>query len=141
MHRIPLLLAAVLFFLCIPSIAADPADGPDKAAEKFYAGYVALAEKLKDTKSYVAKSKLASADFKKSYAKKMSAKESVGDGDPVMQAQDTPTNPYKAGKAVIKDNKATVILSAKFGDITGKVSVQMILKDGVWQVNAVNEAK
>ena len=126
----------------IPVIAGEPSEGPGKAAEKFYAGYVALVEANKETQSWVAKSKLVTADFKKFYLKKMSPKggEAI-DCDPVLQAQDVPTTPFKAGKPAIKDNRATVILTAKFGSDTGKVSVQMVLTDGVWLVDRVQASK
>jgi hypothetical protein len=135
---------AVVFTLLvhIPAIAGEPSDGPGKAAEKFYAGYVALLDANKDTKSWVAKSKLVTADFKKSYVKKMSPKEGDAlDSDPVLQAQDVPTSPFKAGKPTIKDNKATVILSAKFGSDTGRVNVQLVLTEGVWLVDRVQAGK
>jgi hypothetical protein len=129
-------------FIPIPAFAGAPADGPDKAAEKFYAGYLAVLTPDKDTVSWVAKSKLVTADFKKYYAKQMSPKnEDALDVDPIILAQDVPTKPFKAGEPVIKGNKATVVLTAKFGVDTGKVSVQMVLADGVWLVDSIRAVK
>ena len=143
MPRLLSLLAVISAFLIHgPAIAAEPSDGPGKAAEKFYAGYLAVLNAGKDTKSWVAHSKLVTPDFKKFYAKQMSPKnDEAVDSDPVLQAQDTPTSPFKAGKPVIKDNKATVTLTAKFGKDTGKVSVQMMPKDGIWLVDTVRASK
>ena len=82
-------------FASLPSFAADEAAGdPGTVAEKFYAGYVAQVEANKDTKKWVAGSKLVTANFKKTYAKAMSAKEV--DADPVLNAQDVPSKPFKA---------------------------------------------
>jgi len=131
-----------LLLLGLPCNAGAPSDSPDKAAEKFYAGYLAVLNANKDTVSWVAKSKVVTADFKKSYAKVMSPKgnESI-DVEPVLQAQDTPTTPFKAGKPMIKGNKATVILTARFGVDTGKVSVRMVLANGLWLVDSVRSTK
>ena len=126
----------------IPVIAGEPSEGPGKAAEKFYASYLALVNANKDTMSWVANSKLVTTNFKKFYLKKMTPKEGdVIDCDPILQAQDVPTSPYKAEKPTIKDNKATVILTAKFGSDTGKVIVQMVLASGVWLVDMVRPGK
>ncbi|MGB8356479.1 MAG: hypothetical protein WCD79_21450, partial [Chthoniobacteraceae bacterium] len=132
---------ATLFVHCL-AVAGEPPEGPGKAAEKFYAEYLVLVNANKATTPWIAKSKLVTAAFKKYYAKEMSPKN--GDpveSDPVLQAQDVPTSPFKAGKVVIKENKATVSLSAKFDNDTDNVSVQMVLKDGVWLVDMVRAGK
>jgi len=134
---------AVIFalFIHVPAIAGKAPEGPGKAAEEFYAEYLVLVNANKETTSWIAKSKLVTTEFKKYYAKQMSPKNDSVESDPVLQAQDTPTSPFKAGKTVIKDNKATVILTAKFDKDTDKVSVQMALKDGVWLVDMVRPGK
>jgi len=134
---------AVIFalFIHVPAIA-DEAPDPGKAAEKFYAEYLVLVNANKETTSWMAKSKLVTTEFKKYYAKQMSPKN--GDAvevDPVLQAQDTPTSPFKAGKTVINGNKATVSLTAKFDRDTDHIAVQMVLKDGVWLVDMVRAGK
>jgi hypothetical protein len=132
-HAIRLIVLAFLW-ISLPAIAAEPAEGPDKAAEKFYAGYVALVEANKDTKSWIAESKTVTPAFKKAYAKAMSAE--FVDTDPVLQAQDIPSMPFKAGKPKIKDGKATLKLAAD----GIKVSVQMALVEDAWLVDAVRPA-
>jgi len=123
------------------AIAGEPSEGPDKAAEKFYAEYLVLVKADKETTTWMAKSKLVTPAFKKYYAKQMSPKNESVESDPVLEAQDTPTSPFKAGKTVIKGDKATVSLSAKFDRDIDKVDVDMVLKDGVWLVDMVRVGK
>jgi hypothetical protein len=115
MKTLFLLIAVVASPLApLPLFAADDAAAdPGTAAEKFYAGYVAQVEANKDTKKWVAGSKLVTANFKKAYAKAMSAKEV--DADPALNAQDVPSKPFKAGKPEIEDTTATVVLVTAFG--------------------------
>jgi hypothetical protein len=128
-----LLLAVFAFLLTVlPAFAAEE---PSAVAEKFYAGYVAQVDANKDTKAWVAQSKLATANFKKTYAKAMSDEEL--DADPVLNAQDIPTKPFKAEKPEIKDDKATVVLTAAFGDHKHKVTAKLVKVDGVWLLDAV----
>lgn len=121
-----------LLFTGLPSFAADE---PGAVAEKFYAGYVAQVEANKDTKAWVAASKLVTANFKKTYAKAMGAEEL--DADPVLKAQDVPTKPFKAEKPEIKDDKATVVLTAAFGEEKHKVKAKLVKVDGAWLLDAV----
>ncbi|MEK7952382.1 hypothetical protein [Luteolibacter soli] len=131
-----LLLFVVSLVTALPSFAADaPADGPEKVAEKFYAGYVAQVEANKDTKVWVAASKLVTPKFKKDYAKAMSAEEV--DADPVLNAQDVPTKPFKADKPEIKDAAATVVLTTSFGSEKHKVTATLRKVDGAWLLDAV----
>jgi hypothetical protein len=131
-----LLLAVVSLFTQLPSFAADAAaDGPGQVAEKFYAGYVAQVEANKDTKAWVAGSKLVTAKFKKDHAKAMSSEEL--DADPVLSAQDVPTKPFKAEKPEIKDSTATVVLTTAFGSEKHKVTATLQKVDGVWLLDAV----
>jgi lipoprotein-anchoring transpeptidase ErfK/SrfK len=107
MKTLFLLLAVVAsLFASLPLLADDDAKAAGDAgvvAEKFYAGYVAQVEGNKDTKKWVAGSKLVTPNFKKAYAKAMSAKEV--DADPVLNAQDVPTKPFKAEKPEIKETR------------------------------------
>jgi len=131
-----LLLLVVSLFTVLPSVAADAAaDGPGQVAEKFYAGYVAQVEANKDTKAWVASSKLVTAKFKKDYAKAMGSEEL--DADPVLNAQDVPTKPFKAEKPEIKDATATVVLTTSFGSEKHKVTATLQKVDGAWLLNAV----
>ena len=131
-----LLLLVVSLFTVLPSVAADPAaDGPGQVAEKFYAGYVAQVEANKDTKVWVASSKLVTAKFKKDYAKAMSDEEL--DADPVLNAQDVPTKPFKAEKPEIKDSTATVVLNTSFGSEKHKITATLQKVDGAWLLDAV----
>ena len=131
-----LLLVVVSLLTLPPSFAAEAAaDGPDQVAEKFYAGYVAQVEANKDTKAWVAASKLVTAKFKKDYAKAMSSEEL--DADPVLNAQDVPTKPFKAEKPEIKDTTATVVLTTSFGSEKHKVTATLQKVDGAWLLDAV----
>src|SRR5262245_17266163 len=131
-----LLLVVVSLFTALPSFAAEAAkDDPAQVAEKFYAGYVAQVEANKDTKAWVAASKLVTAKFKKDYAKAMSSEEL--DADPVLNAQDVPTKPFKAEKPDIKDTTATVVLNASFGSEKHKVTATLQKVDGAWLLDAV----
>lgn len=134
-----LLILFVASFSTLTVFAADAAEGPGVVAEKFFAGYLAQVEADKDTKAWVAKSKMASKEFKAAYKKAMSAEEI--EADAVTQAQDTPTSPFKAGKPVIKESKATVALTAKFGDDAHKVNVQLVQQDGAWLIQKITLAE
>ncbi|MCW1915618.1 YbjP/YqhG family protein [Luteolibacter sp. GHJ8] len=136
MTRIPSFILAFCAFV-FSSTVLRAADEPSAVAEKFYAGYVAEVEANKDTKVWVAKSKLASEKFKKAYAKAMNSDEL--DADPVLNAQDIPDKPFKAQKPVIKDDKATVVLNAGSGEYKHSVTVKLVKTDGVWLLDAVNE--
>jgi hypothetical protein len=131
-----LLFLVVSLFTVLPSFAADAAaDSPGEVAEKFYAGYVAQVEANKDTKAWVASSKLVTARFKKDYAKAMSAEEL--DADPVLNVQDVPTKPFKAEKPEIKDRTATVVLNTAFDSEKHKVTATLQKVDGVWLLDSV----
>ena len=134
MKRLPCLLLALVALLlaAAPSFAAEE---PGAVAEKFYAGYVSQVDSNKDTKEFVAKSKLVTEKFKKAYAKAMNAEEI--DADPVLNAQDIPSQPFKAEKPEIKDDKAKVVLGAAFGETKHKVTAKLVKVDGVWLLDAV----
>lgn len=134
-----LLLSLAVLLSTLPVFAAEAAEGPGVVAEKFFAGYLAQVEADKDTKAWVAKSKMASKEFKAAYKKAMSAEEV--DADAVIQAQDTPTSPFKAGAPVIKDTKATVTLTAKFGEDAHKVNVQLVQQEGAWLIQKISLAE
>lgn len=131
-------LPSLLLALCalVPtSFSAQAADEPSAVAEKFYAGYVAEVDANKDTTVWVSKSKLATEKFKKAYAKAMNSEDL--DADPVLNAQDIPDKPFKAGKPVIKDDKATVVLNAGSGEYRHSVTVKLVKTDGVWLLDSV----
>jgi len=65
----------------------------------------------------------------------MNAKEV--DADPVLNAQDVPSNPFKAGKPVIKDTTATVVLVSSFGKEKHQVTVSLQKVNGVWLLDSV----
>jgi uncharacterized protein YdbL (DUF1318 family) len=133
-----LLLVLAVLSSALPVMAEGAAEGPGVVAENFFAGYVTQVEADKDTKAWVAKSKMASKNFKADYKKAMSAE--YVDADPVIQAQDTPTGPFKAGRPVIKDTKATVVLTAKFGEDDHKVNVQLAQQEGAWLIQKISPA-
>ncbi|HWB06996.1 MAG TPA: hypothetical protein VG796_28495 [Verrucomicrobiales bacterium] len=139
MKTLFLLIAIITsLFTSLPIFAADDAKAagdPGTVAEKFYAGYVAQVEANKDTKKWVAGSKLVTANFKKAYAKAMSAKEV--DADPVLNAQDVPSKPFKAEKPAIKDTTATVVLVTSFGKDKHQVTATLKKVDGVWLLESV----
>ena len=135
--RLLIALLAALFASLSSLAAADEAKvaEPGAVAEKFYAAYVAQVEANKDTKKWVAGSKLVTANFKKAYAKAMSAE--LVDADPVLNAQDVPSKPFKAGKPVIKDSTATVVLVTSFGSEKHQVTAKLVKVDGAWLLDSV----
>ncbi len=140
MNRLASTLAAIaVLFIQNPAFAGGPPNDPAKTAEQFYAGYLVLVNAEKDTMSWVNKSHFATRNFKRWYAKQMSS-ESV-EADPVLEAQDTPTTPFKAIKTMIQGTAATVILRAKYSNETQKLTVHMVQMNGVWQMDAVDSAK
>jgi hypothetical protein len=123
-------------FAPLPSLAADDAAAdPAAVAQKFYAGYVAQVEANKDTKKWVAASKLVTPNFKKAYAKAMNAEEV--DADPVLNAQDVPSKPFKAQKPDIKDTTATVVLVTSFGKEKHQVTAKLVKAGGLWLLDSV----
>jgi hypothetical protein len=134
MKKLPSLLLALIAFL-FTALSSHAAEEPAAVAEKFYAGYVAQVDANKDTKAWVAKSELVTGKFKKAYAKAMSAEEL--EADPVLNAQDIPNKPFKAEKPEIKDDTATVVLTAAFGEDKHKVTAKLVKVDGVWLLDAV----
>ena len=135
MKSLSLLIPLIVSLLAaLPSHAAD---GPGQVTEKFYAGYVAAVEANKDTKVWVAQSKLVTGNFKKAYAKIMNAEEI--DADPVLNAQDIPSTPFKAEKPQITGDAATVVVVSSFGEDKHKLKVKLVQKDGAWLLDALPE--
>ena len=132
--KTPCLLLAIFAWLLatLPSFSAEE---PGQVAETFYAGYVAQVDANKDTKTWVAKSKLVTEKFKRAYAKAMSAEEV--DADPVLNAQDVPSKPFKAEKPDIKDATATVVLTTSFGTEKHMVTAKLLKVDGAWLLDSV----
>ena len=142
MNRLISILAAIAVLLIQNrAIAGEPSNGPGKTAEQFYAGYLVLVNTEKHTRSWVARSQFATKSFKKWYAKQMDS-EAV-DADVVLQANDTPTTPFKAIKTTINADgtKATVILKTKYSNDTEKLSIHMVLTDGVWKLDSLSAVK
>jgi hypothetical protein len=130
-----LIALVVSLFVSLSSLAADDAAAePGAVAEKFYAGYVAQVEANKNTKKWVAGSKLVTANFKTTYTKAMSGEV---DADPVLNAQDVPSQPFKAGKPEIKGTTATVVLTTSFGSEKHQITATLVKVKGVWLLDAV----
>ena len=135
--RLFLSVVATLLAWHSPLHAADKADAgsPSEVAEKFYAGYVSQVDEMKNTRKWVAASDLVTANFKKEYEKAMTA-ESV-DADPVLNAQDVPSEPFKAEKTETKDAAATVVLVTSFGEGKHRITASLLKVDGVWLLDSV----
>ena len=140
MKRSLLVLAAIGVLVGqTPAIAGQASIGPARVAEQFYAGYLVLMNAQKDPQSWVAKSQSVTRNFKRWYAKQMS--DEAVEADPVIEAQDTPTTPFKAIKTTMQGGTATVVLRAKYSNETEKLAVRMVQSNGIWQVDAVSAAK
>jgi hypothetical protein len=96
---LPILAAICVLVIQTPGIASQASIGPAKTAEHFYAGYLVLMNAQEDPQPWVAKSSMVTIHFKGWYAKQIS-NQSV-EADPVIEAQDTPTTPFKAIKTTI----------------------------------------
>lgn len=121
-----------------PARAAETAKataGPGAVAESFYAGYIAVVEANKEASSFVAASNLVTEAFKKRYAKAMRSMDV--DVDPVLVAQYVPEAPFKAGKAVIKGDRATVVLTAAASAGKHQVTVTLVSVAGSWKIDSV----
>jgi len=132
-----LLSLVISLFTTLPCPAAEPAEDAGKAAEKFYAGYVAEVDANRDTKVWVAKSALATDKFKKAYAKVMNSEEV--DADPVLNAQDIPSQPFKVETIIVKDDSATVVIASSFGDEKHTLKVKLAKVGGAWLMDALPE--
>jgi len=132
-------LLSVIFtlFAALPSFAADADDGPDKVTEKFYAGYVAEVDANRDTNAWVAKSKLVTEKFRKAYAKIMNSEEV--DADPVLNAQDIPSAPFKTETVITKEDKATVVVASSFGGDKHKLKLKLVKEGGIWLLDELPE--
>jgi hypothetical protein len=124
------LIAAFLAFHA-PLLAAEPGE----TAEKFYAGYVGQVDAMKDTGKWVAASDLVTAKFKKAYAEAMNA-ESL-DADPILNAQDVPSKPFKAVEVRITGDTATVWLETTYGDEKHGISASLVKTNGIWLLDSV----
>lgn len=119
------------------SAAEESAEEAGKIAEKFYAGYVAEVDANRDTNVWIAKSSLVTEKFKKAYAKIMNAE--IVDADPVLNAQDIPSNPFKVETAVVKEDTATVVVVFDFGDEKHRLKVKLVKVDGAWRLDTLPE--
>lgn len=136
-----------LFLGSITAKAVTPVSPPDEkaagaTAEAFFAGYLkALNSKSGDENvKWVAKTDLATPEYKKAFKKAMSNKEL--DSDPVIYAQDVPITPFKAQSTKVKGDSATVVVAAKYNPKeTSKLKVTLAAKDGHWLVSKVEQAK
>lgn len=106
------------------------------AAEVFLADYIKADDKNSE---WVAKTKLATPEFKAAFKKAMASDEV--DSDPVLFAQDIPNTPFKAESAQVKGDTATVVVAAKFGDMPFKLKVTLLAKEGHWLVSKTAPAK
>lgn len=111
-------------------------------AETFLADYLkSLADKAPDKNvKFVAKTTLATPEFKTAFKKAMANKEL--ESDPVIFAQDVPITPFKAESSKVKGDSATVVVAAKYNPKeTSKLKVTLVAKDGHWLVSKVDKAK
>ena len=124
--------------------AAAPLDGKSAgtAAELFLAGYIKSIDGKKPLDSntaWVAKTKLATPEFKAAFKKAMSDKEL--EVDPVIFAQDVPITPFKAESSKVKGDTATVVVSGKYNEKEfSKLKVTLVAKDGRWLVSKIARA-
>lgn len=138
MKPFSILLSLVLtLFAALSSSAADAGDDPGQVTEKFYAGYVAEVDANRDTKVWVAKSKLVTDKFKKAYAKIMNSEEV--DADPVLNAQDIPSQPFKTETAITKEDTATVVVASSFGEDKHKLKLKLVKVGGIWLLDGLPE--
>ncbi|WAC17815.1 DUF3828 domain-containing protein [Luteolibacter sp. SL250] len=138
MKPFSILLCLILtLFAELPSSAAGVDDGPGIVTEKFYAGYVAEVDANRDTKVWVAKSKLVTDKFRKAYAKIMNSEEV--DADPVLNAQDIPSAPFKTETAIIKEDTATVVVASSFGGDKHRLKLKLVKVNGVWLLDGLPE--
>lgn len=138
MKPLLLLLSLVLtLFPALSSSAAEADDSPGNVTEKFYAGYVAEVDANRNTGAWVAKSKLVTDRFKKAYAKIMNSEEV--DADPVLNAQDIPSAPFKTETAITKENTATVVVASSFGEDKHRLKLKLVKVDGVWLLDELPE--
>lgn len=131
--------ALVLSCVSVPAeTKAPPLDGTSAgaAAEVFLAGYIKADDKNSE---WVAKTTLATPEFKAAFKKAMASEEV--DADPVLFAQDVPSTPFKAESAQVKGGTATVIVTAKFGDTPFKLKVTLVAREGRWLVSKTERAK
>jgi hypothetical protein len=111
-------------------------------AETFMAGYLkALNDKSPDGNvKWVAKTNLATPEFKASFKKAMADKEL--ESDPVIFAQDVPITPFKAESTKVKGDSATVMVAAKYNPKeTSTIKVTLVAKEGHWLVSKVAQGK
>jgi len=123
------LVLVISWFVAAPVFGAED-EGPGKAAEKFYAGYVAAVDANKDTKAWVTQSKLVTAKFRKAYLKIMNSEEI--DADPVLNAQDIPSKPFLTEKEEITGDAAKVVVASSFGEDKHRLKLKLLKVDGVW---------
>lgn len=122
--------------------AAASLDGKSAgtAAETFLAGYIKELVKNSDHTAWVAKTKLATPEFKAAFKKAMSDKEL--EVDPVIFAQDVPITPFKAESSKVKGDTATVLVVGKYNEKEfSRLTVTLVAKDGKWLVSKVARLK
>lgn len=124
-----ILLSSVRLF----AFTQDPAD----VAEKFFGGYIDKIESDQDAREWVAASDLVTSGFKRYYSRSMRS-ESL-ESDPVLLAQDTPTQGFRAAKPSIDGKKAIVILTGKYGPDDHKLLVSLLLSAKGWQIEKVEK--
>ena len=136
------LLASSLIFANMAAHAETPAlpwngPSPGATAETFLADYIKSDAK---NSQFVAKTKLATPEFKAAFKKAMADKEL--ESDPVIFAQDVPITPFKAESSKVKGDTATVLVAAKYNaKETSKLMVTLVAKDGQWLVSKIARPK
>ena len=134
------LIVASLLLSCLPTHAetCPQLDGKSAGAtaETFFAGYLKALNDGEKSAAFVAKTKLATLAFKAAFKKAMADKQ-LG-SDPVIFAQDVPITPFKAESAKVKEDVATVVVTAKYNPKeTSTINVTLVAKDGQWLVSKV----
>ncbi len=122
-----------------PALAAEkPSLSPSEVAQSFYDSYMEVLRANGDTNTFVLGSKAFTRSFKKAYRKL------IADGmesDPIICAQDFPSEGYAASPAKIDGGKAVVTMKSRSRDMP--VSFQVTLReiDGRWLISDTNDLK
>ena len=144
-HYLSTLFIAALLS-CITVRAETPAAPLDSksaaaAAETFFAAYIKeLSKQATDHTAWVAKTKLATPEFKASFKKAMADKNL--EVDPVIDAQDVPITPFKAESTHVKGDAATVLVAGKYNEKEiSRLQVTLVAKDGHWLIAKIARPK
>jgi hypothetical protein len=127
----------LILLLSVQLFATAPA--PITVAEGFLSRYVERIESDQEVREWVAASDLLTPRFKRYYARSMRF-ESL-DSDPVLLAQDTPTQGFRATMPSIDGKKAIIILTGKYGQDDHRLRVVLLLSVKGWQIDSVERER